>query len=88
MIVIYSRELRLMTARMRSEKRPSEIIVSTEYENMSEHPLLGLLTLQMSGENIWGPQREDFCKAAISCELCLWPEGGGLVFSSTLNANS
>lgn len=54
MIVIYSRELRLMTARMRSEKRPSEIIVSTEYENMSEHALLGLLTLRMSGENIWG----------------------------------
>lgn len=52
MIDIYDRGLQLVTERIRSEKRPAEMIVSIEYENMSEFPLLCRLTLQMSRENI------------------------------------
>lgn len=59
------------SVRMRSEKHPAEIIASPEYKIMSEHSLLGPLTLQMSGEYIvWGSQREDFCRDGISCEFC------------------
>lgn len=42
--------LQLATERIGSEKRPAEMIVFTEYENVSEYPLVCCLTLQMSEE--------------------------------------